>query len=91
VACRFFESFAARAGFSRSKENDMKKNVGLVDRAMRCFGALAMIAVAFIVPAQAVIRFGLGASGLYVLFTAVAGTCLGYRLMGLSTCPLERR
>jgi hypothetical protein len=26
----------------------------------------------------------------YLLFTAVAGSCLGYRLMGKSTCPAAR-
>jgi hypothetical protein len=26
----------------------------------------------------------------YLLFTALAGTCLGYSLMGKSTCPAGR-
>ena len=32
----------------------------------------------------------LGVSGVYMLLTALGGTCLGYRLMGVSTCPVDR-
>jgi hypothetical protein len=30
-----------------------------------------------------------GAMGAYLLFTALAGICFGYRLMGRSTCHAE--
>jgi hypothetical protein len=36
------------------------------------------------------IRWALGLAGVYVAMTALVGSCLGYRLMGRSTCPLER-
>lgn len=69
----------------------MKKNLGSMDRAARGLGALGMVVGAFVAPVEMAVRVGLGATGVYVLFTALAGTCLGYRLMGLSTCPLESR
>lgn len=33
----------------------------------------------------------LGMGGAYMLWSALAGTCLGYRLMGVSTCPIDKR
>jgi len=30
-----------------------------------------------------------GVLGAYMLVTALAGTCLGYKLMGRSTCPAD--
>jgi hypothetical protein len=36
-------------------------------------------------------RVGLGGGGIYLLFSAVAGTCLGYRLLGVSTYPAAER
>ena len=72
----------------------MKMNVGSIDRALRGSSALAAILGAFLAPVASVpaaARVGLGAAGVYLLLTALAGTCLGYRLMGLSTCPLKRR
>lgn len=69
----------------------MKKNIGSMDRAARGLGALAMIVGAFLAPMPGAARLGLGATGCYLLFTALAGTCVGYRLMGLSTCPAAPR
>lgn len=69
----------------------MKKNLGRLDRAARLLGALAMMVSAFMAPVPLVVQIALGASAIYVLVTAFAGTCLGYRLMGLSTCPVADR
>lgn len=69
----------------------MKKNLGSMDRVARGLGALGLVVGAFVAPVEIVLRVGLGASGAYVMFTALAGTCLGYRLMGVSTCPAEPR
>lgn len=68
----------------------MKQNVGSWDRVLRGLGALAMIATAAVVPMSDPIRWALGLSGVYVALTALVGSCLGYRLIGRSTCPLER-
>ena len=67
----------------------MKKNVGSIDRAARALGALGAIVGAFVAPIEMAARVGLGATGAYMLFTALAGTCLGYRLLGRSTCSVE--
>ena len=70
----------------------MKKNVGAVERWFRGFTGLALLVCSGIGPFPLVVRLTVfGAMGSYLLFTAVAGTCFGYRLMGLSTCRLERR
>lgn len=65
----------------------MKKNVGSLDRIARALGAAAMFAAAALAPLHWAWRLGLGVTGLYMAATVLAGTCLGYRLMGLSTCP----
>jgi uncharacterized membrane protein YqaE (UPF0057 family) len=69
----------------------MKTNLGSIDRALRGVGTAATILGVFLAPVPLWVRVGLGAAGVYLLLTALAGTCLGYRLMGLSTCPTERR
>ena len=69
----------------------MKRNVGSLDRVARGLGAIGMFVAALMAPWELWLRIGLGATGAYVLLTAFAGTCVGYRLMGLSTCPLESR
>ena len=33
----------------------------------------------------------LGGGGVYMLGTALVGSCLGYRLMGISTCPVDQK
>jgi hypothetical protein len=68
----------------------MKRNVGNWDRIFRGLGALGMLTCSVMAPLPLAVRVGaFGASGVYLLFTALAGTCLGYRLMGRSTCPTE--
>ncbi|UJR82163.1 YgaP family membrane protein [Sandaracinus amylolyticus] len=67
----------------------MGRNVGGWDRAARAVGALGMIVCAVIAPMPLVARVGLVVIALYVTGTALVGTCLGYRLMGKSTCPVR--
>lgn len=68
----------------------MKQNVGSLDRVLRGLGSLAMIAAGIALAAPEVTRLAFGLSGVYLAFTALAGSCLGYRLMGRSTCKPER-
>ena len=69
----------------------MKRNVGNLDRTFRGLGALGMLTCSVMAPLPLVLRLAtFGAGGSYLLFTALAGTCLGYRLMGRSTCPIEQ-
>lgn len=66
----------------------MTRNVGRLDRLARALAALGMFAAATAAPLAPALRFGvLIPLGVYVGFTALAGTCLGYRMMGKSTCP----
>ncbi len=67
----------------------MKHNVGTADRLLRLVVAVAMLVSAVVAPVSLAVRVGLlGGMGAYMLITALAGTCLGYRMMGRSTCPL---
>ena len=70
----------------------MKRNVGTMDRAARGLAGLAMIACAVAAPLPLTVRlaaFLLPAA--YMVFSALAGTCFGYSLMGKSTCATARR
>lgn len=67
----------------------MKRNVGNMDRILRGAAGAALLSCAVVAQLPLVVAGGLGATGGYLIFTAFAGTCLGYRLMGRSTCPVE--
>ena len=67
----------------------MKKNVGTIDRLARGLGALGLGVAAFMAPEPVEVGgpvLGFGAA--YMLYTALDGSCLGYKLMGRSTCPV---
>lgn len=50
-----------------------------------------MILCALLAPLPFLARVpAFGGLGAYMLFTSVAGTCLGYKLMGRSTCSKGR-
>jgi hypothetical protein len=67
----------------------LKRNVGDIERIFRALGALSFVLAALLAPLPLPARgVGLGL-GAYLMFTALAGTCLGYRLMGRLTCPLQ--
>lgn len=69
-----------------------QRNVGTLDRALRAIIALACVATAVASPLALPLRIGVfGGLALYLAITALAGTCLGYRLMGRSTCPTRAR
>ena len=70
----------------------MKRNVGTADRVARGIGTLGMFTCAVMAPLPLGVRLiALALPGLYLLFTVVAGTCLGYSFMGKSTCPVPPR
>lgn len=67
-------------------------NVGKSDRLVRLVSALALLSCAGMAPFPLAVRVGaMALPGLYLLATAVFGSCLGYRLMGRSTCPVDVR
>jgi len=66
----------------------MIKNLGSVDRALRLLAAAGLAACAAAGPFSWGVRLGVfGLNALYLLWSALAGSCFGYRLMGKSTCP----
>lgn len=67
----------------------MTKNVGTLDRVLRLLGSAGLVIAALGAPVPVLARLALGASGLYLLGTVFLGWCLGYKLLGRSTCALE--
>ena len=65
-------------------------NLGRADRIMRVVTAIAFIVGAIIAPIPLIARIALAANALYLLGSSLMGTCLGYKLMGVSTCPVSR-
>jgi hypothetical protein len=69
------------------RRRSMKRNVGMADRVARGLGALALFTCAVAAPLPLGVRLAaFSLPGVYLLFTALAGSCFGYRLMGKSTC-----
>ncbi|MFO0722814.1 MAG: DUF2892 domain-containing protein [Myxococcota bacterium] len=70
----------------------MTKNLGNLDRSLRILAGSGLLLAAVMAPLPLWIRAALIApNGLYFLASALAGTCLGYRLIGLNSCPQPRR
>ncbi len=70
----------------------MTRNLGTADRILRFSGALAAAVCAAAGPFSPAVRLGVfGGTAVYLLATALVGTCVGYRLMGKSTCPTAQR
>lgn len=70
----------------------MKRNVGRGDRVIRGMAALVMASCMFVAPFPLVARLGIfGVMSVYLLFTAIAGTCAGYLVLGTSTCATGAR
>lgn len=67
----------------------MNHNVGSPDRVLRAIAGVAMASSPFVLPLPSLaLGVALGAVGGYLALTALVGRCLGYRLMGRSTCAL---
>jgi hypothetical protein len=69
----------------------MPQNLGTFDRAARLVAALPLAVCAFLAPLGALVRgLAFGAPAIYLVATGLGGVCLGYRLMGKSSCPAPR-
>lgn len=65
------------------------KNLATWDRAARAIGGGIMAACTALAPLPLGARLAIfGAMAGYLWFSALAGTCLGYRVMGMATCPV---
>lgn len=62
----------------------MKKNAGKVDRVVRVILGLVLLSLIFVGPQS---MWGL--VGLIPLITGLMGFCPLYKIVGLSTCPLD--
>ena len=70
----------------------MTQNLGTKDRILRAVAVLPLSFCAVLAPLPGWIRIvALGAPAVYLLFTALAGSCLGYTLMGRSSCSIPKR
>jgi hypothetical protein len=66
----------------------MKANVGSIDRLLRIVLGLAMLSAIFLLDDSA--RW-FGLIGLVPLLTATVRVCPLYTVLGISTCPAERK
>lgn len=66
----------------------MKANVGGIDRTLRVLVGLGVLSLLLVLEGNA--RW-FGLIGLVPLLTATLGYCPLYSLLGISTCPLERK
>ena len=67
----------------------LKKNVGTIDRALRVIVGLALLA-GFFLDSGAAYRW-LYLIGIIPLTTGLMSSCPAYSLLGMSTCPLDRK
>lgn len=65
----------------------MSINLGSVDRIIRV--AIGLVLLSLPLWLDSPWRW-LGLIGIMPLFTGLAGRCPGYRLLGLSTCPMRK-
>ncbi len=61
-------------------------NEGTLDRVLRVVVGLALLSVVFVGPQSL-----WGLVGLVPLLTGLVGICPLYKLLGINTCPLQRR
>ncbi|MCX7961325.1 MAG: DUF2892 domain-containing protein [Burkholderiales bacterium] len=66
----------------------MTTNVGAIDKAVRIVVGLALLSLVFVLEGGA--RWW-GLVGLVPLGTALVGHCPLYSLLGVSTCPAEKK
>jgi hypothetical protein len=67
----------------------MVRNIGNIDRIARAVAVVPLTACSFMAPFPVVTRLiAFALPALYMAFTVLRGTCLGYLMMGKSTCPV---
>jgi len=66
----------------------METKIGKLDRGVRVVMGIALLSLVFLLSGN---MRCVGLVGLVPLMTGLAGNCPLYRLMGLSTCPLQKK
>jgi len=69
----------------------MSRNVGGIDRILRIVVGLALIAFALGFIGKGSPYAWLGWIGIVPLATAIFGFCPAYTLLGMNTCPMDKR
>jgi len=70
----------------------MEKNLGNSDRIARGLAIIGLLACSIFSPLPLSVRVpAFGVLAAYLLYTVLSGTCLGYALLGKSTCPVQER
>lgn len=69
----------------------MPKNVGIVDRVVRIVIGVVLIAYAIPLGFPVTGWNWVGWVGVVPLITGIFGMCPAYRLIGLSTCPIQAK
>jgi Protein of unknown function (DUF2892) len=69
----------------------MARNLGSADRIGRVVAAVALFAGSILAPVPLLAQAALALAGVYMLGSSLVGTCLGYKLMGVSTCPIKQQ
>lgn len=65
----------------------MKANVGGIDKVLRITAGVALLGLGF----AEVIPMMVGLVGIVPLATGLIGWCPFYPLLGMSTCPMEKK
>jgi hypothetical protein len=68
----------------------MGKNVGSADKIVRIVVGIALIAFALFGPADIAWKW-VGWIGVVAILTALMGWCPAYSILGLRTCPMEKK
>lgn len=69
----------------------MKTNVGMIDRVVRVILGVALIAFALGFIAPGTPYHWIGWIGIVPLATAAVGSCPLYSILGMSSCPTQKR
>ena len=69
----------------------LNQNLGNADRTIRAIAGVAMLIASFTTPVPLMAAVGLALTGVCMIATSLVGTCLGYKLIGVSTCPIKQR
>ena len=69
----------------------MANNLGSADRIARVIASVALFVGAAAAPVPPLVQIALALTGLYMLGSSLVGTCLGYKLIGVSTCPIKQQ
>ena len=69
----------------------MTTNVGTIDRTLRIVIGLALVAFALGFIAPGAPYAWIGWIGVIPILTALVGSCPLYSIVGLSTCPVDKR